>query len=133
MTMNSIVAQLQQHTITVLVENHPDTLNALRRYLERVGHVVETAETLAGTLSGLSAKPCDVLIADLGLPDGDGWSLPALLGAALPSIAVAMSGRNSPEDRARSKAAGFHAHIVKPFLPEELDRVLSALGAGPSS
>jgi CheY-like chemotaxis protein len=36
-----------------------------------------------------------------------------------------MSGRNSPADRARSREAGFQHHLMKPFLPDELDSVLS--------
>ncbi len=107
-----------------LVENHPDTLSYLRRHLKRAGHEVETAETIADALRDLPAKPCDALLADLGLPDGDGWSLLERLGPARPPLAVAMSGRSSPEDRARSRNAGFQEHLVKPFLPEDLDRAL---------
>jgi DNA-binding response OmpR family regulator len=107
-----------------LVENHPDTLNALRRFLSRAGHEVDSAETLADALRDLPAKPRDALITDLGLPDGDGCSLLAQLGAARPPLAIAISGRSSPEDLARSKTAGFQEHLVKPFLPEELERAL---------
>jgi len=107
-----------------LVENHPDTLAYLRRFLQRAGHDVETAQTVAETLRTLPAKPCDVLLADLGLPDGDGWSLLEQLGSARPPLAIAMSGRSSPADFARSKAAGFQEHLIKPFLPDDLERAL---------
>lgn len=113
-----------------LVENHPDTLAFLRRHLQRAGHEVETAETLADALRDLPASPRDVLLADLGLPDGDGWSLLEQLGSARPPLAIAMSGYSSPEDRARSQAAGFQEHLVKPFLPEELDRALRISAGG---
>ena len=107
-----------------LVENHPDTLAYLRRFLKRAGHEVETAQTVAEALRQLPARPHDVLIADISLPDGDGWSLLEQLGSARPPVAIAMSGRSSPADCARSKAAGFQEHLIKPFLPDELERAL---------
>jgi DNA-binding response OmpR family regulator len=107
-----------------LVENHPDTLTYLRRFLERAGHEVETARTVAEALRELPAKSPDVLLADLGLPDGDGWSLLEQLGSARPPLAIAMSGHGSAADCARSKAAGFQEHLVKPFLPDDLERAL---------
>lgn len=107
-----------------LVENHPDTLACVSRFLKRAGHDVVTAHTASETLSALPALDCDVLLADLGLPDGDGWTLLEQLGSARPRWAIAMSGRSTPSDRARSKAAGFQEHLVKPFLPDDLERAL---------
>ena len=116
-----------------LVENHLDTLTYMRRYLQQGGHEVETAQTLAEALQILPTKPRDVLLTDLGLPDGDGWSLLEQLGLARPPVAIAMSGRSSPADLARSRAAGFQEHLVKPFLPDDIDRVLSSVsGSAPS-
>ncbi len=110
-----------------LVENHPVTLASLRRHLERRGHEVETAQTIAAGLLNLPTKPRDLLLCDIGLPDGDGWMLLEQLGDARPPIAVAMSGYGSPADLARSHEAGFQHHLTKPFLPEELDRLLARL------
>jgi DNA-binding response OmpR family regulator len=109
-----------------VVENHPDTLTFLGSYLRACGHEVRTAGTMAQALRGLGAEPCDLLLCDLSLPDGDGWTLLERLGAARPKHAVAMSGRNTPEDRAHSQVAGFQQHLVKPFTPDELDAVLRA-------
>ena len=113
-----------------LVENHSVTLACVRRHLERLGHEVETAETVADTLRDLPARPRDLLITDLGLPDGDGCALLESLGRARPPLAVAMSGSGSPADQARSNAAGFQQHLTKPFLPSELDRLLQQIAAG---
>ena len=107
-----------------LVENHPDTLRCLQRHLLRTGYEVGTALTYADALRDLSANPYDLLLTDLGLPDGDGWTLLKQLGDARPPLAIAMSGRNSPEDLARSQEAGFQHHLAKPFLPDDLDQVL---------
>src|SRR5687768_1830479 len=67
-----------------LVENHPDTLSCIARHLRKMGHEVETATTCAEALQKLPAQPCDLLLADIGLPDDDGWSLLEKLGAARP-------------------------------------------------
>jgi DNA-binding response OmpR family regulator len=112
-----------------VVENHPDTLTFLGSYLEACGHHVRTAQTVAQALRGLRAEAFDLLLSDLVLPDGDGWKLLESLGSGRPRFAVAMSGKNTPEDRARSEAAGFQRHLVKPFTPDEIDDVLRACEA----
>jgi DNA-binding response OmpR family regulator len=113
-----------------LVENHPDTLTYVRRFLERAGHEVDTAQSMEEALRDLPTKPREALLADLGLPDGDGWLLLERLGAARPPLAIAMSGRCSAADLARSKAAGYQEHLVKPFLPGDLERALGTSGSG---
>lgn len=110
----------------LLVENHPDTLVYIGRYLRASGHEVRTARNVAEARAALESGPCDLLLSDLGLPDGDGWQLLEGLGINRPPHAVAMSGKDSPADRARSAAAGFKRHLCKPFQPEELDAVLAA-------
>ncbi len=67
----------------------------------------------------------DVLISDIGLPDGDGWELMERLREKMPGLkAIAMSGYGMRADLAKSEAAGYAAHIVKPFGPMELDTAL---------
>jgi CheY-like chemotaxis protein len=61
------------------------------------------------------------------LPDGDGCDLLEQLGSSRPPFAVAMTGSNSADDRARCLAAGFQEHLTKPFLPDELDHALARL------
>jgi two-component system CheB/CheR fusion protein len=109
----------------LLVENHPDTLAYIGRYLRICGHGVGSARTIAEAQNKLLAQRYDLLLSDLGLPDGDGWSLLEKLGSSRPRFAIAMSGKNSPTDRARSLEAGYQEHLVKPFAPEDLDRALA--------
>ena len=116
-----------------LVENHPDTLAYVRRHLQRTGHEVESALSVTEALPAMLAAPPDVLLTDLGLPDGDGWSLLEKLGSGRPPLAIAMSGRGSPADRARSIAAGFQEHLIKPFLPGDLDRALGHFATRPAA
>jgi two-component system CheB/CheR fusion protein len=108
----------------LVVENHADTLKYLRMYLEHLGHAVRTAGTLAKALEQLAAAPCDVLISDIGLPDGDGWDLLKRAQLRTPVYAIAMSGFGMGSDRSRSRAAGFRHHLLKPFTPEQLDGYL---------
>jgi CheY-like chemotaxis protein len=112
-----------------VVENHPDTLKYLTIYLEQMGHTVTSARTMQEALARLPSADCQVLISDIGLPDGDGWELlqRSRLGGAV--YAIAMSGFGMNADFLRSKAAGFRHHMLKPFDPAELDALLEEAGA----
>lgn len=110
-----------------LVENHPDTRKYLKLYLRALGHTVLEAESVAEAMEKIPGASADVLISDIGLPDGDGWQLLRQLkeAGALPRLCVAMSGFGTGSDRSRSLDAGFHMHLIKPFQPEQLDEVLA--------
>jgi two-component system CheB/CheR fusion protein len=108
----------------LVVENHPDTMQALGNYLEGLGHQVTRARSQTEALEMLPSTRCDVMISDIGLPDGNGWEL--MDRAELPSsvYCVAMSGFGANADRLKSRAAGYRHHLLKPFNPEELDAIL---------
>lgn len=112
-----------------VVENHPDTRKYLTMYLEDLGHTVNSAQSMQEALLLLREQALDVLISDIGLPDGDGWEL--LRQAGLPSgtYAIAMSGYGMNADHARSKAAGYRHHVLKPFGPDDLDSLLAEAAA----
>jgi two-component system CheB/CheR fusion protein len=106
-----------------VVENHDDIRFYLSKYLEQQGHEVESASDMHSALDLLEKGAPDVLISDIGLPDGNGWEL---LEALDPKpFAIAMSGFGSSDDFQRSEKAGYKHHITKPFLPEDLDILLS--------
>lgn len=106
----------------VLVEDHGDTMACLKRQLERAGHVVMEATCVQEAVSILPESDCDVLLSDIGLPDGTGWDLPVQANALLhrPVFAVAMSGYGDQSDLIRSEKAGFQHHLVKPFHKAQL-------------
>ncbi|HEY5743464.1 MAG TPA: response regulator [Terrimicrobiaceae bacterium] len=106
----------------LLVENHEDTLKYLAKYLEMQGHKVCVARDMASASAAISASRFDVLISDIGLPDGDGWQLIRQLDPK--PFGIAMSGYGTSADRERSLAAGYRHHLIKPFLPEDLDELL---------
>jgi CheY-like chemotaxis protein len=100
-----------------LVENHIDTLKWLTLYLQQMVHTVVSARTMEGALTALPEANCEVLISDIGLPDGDGWQLLQRLRdvtMTLPRYAIAMSGYGMNADRFKSKAAGYSQHILNP-------------------
>ncbi len=107
-----------------IVENHEDTRFLLGLLLEQLGHTVSSATTVAETLEKVPDAGCDVLISDIGLPDGNGWELMARLGDDAPPYAIAMSGFGMASDRQRSLAAGFRHHLLKPVEPNHLERLL---------
>ena len=107
-----------------VVENHPDTLKMMQTYLEMLGHHVLTADSMAGALEVLPEANCDVLISDIGLPDGDGWMLLRQLKLPRRIYAIAMSGFGMGADHLKSQEAGYRHHLLKPINPRQLDSIL---------
>jgi two-component system CheB/CheR fusion protein len=107
-----------------IVENHDDTRLLLGLLLERLGHTVRAAATMSEALDEAGTGDFDVLISDIGLPDGSGWQLLAGLRERAPRYAIAMSGFGAASDRQKSLAAGFRQHLQKPVEPGLLERLL---------
>jgi DNA-binding response OmpR family regulator len=111
-----------------LVENHEDTVKYIRLYLEQLSYKVFIAADMATALREIPNSRCDVLISDIGLPDGDGWQLMEKLGDQRPQFAIAMSGYGTDNDERRSRAVGYDHHLVKPFAPDALVALLREAG-----
>jgi CheY-like chemotaxis protein len=111
----------------LLVENHEDTLTYLTRYLQQVGHEVCAVNDMASALDAVSSSRFDVMISDIGLPDGDGWQLISQI--KVKPFGIAMSGFGASSDREKSHAAGYKHHLTKPFLPDDLDALLEEAAA----
>jgi two-component system CheB/CheR fusion protein len=107
-----------------VVENHEDTRFLLCLLLEQLGHTVLSSATLAGALEVMPGAHCDILISDIGLPDGNGWDLMTRLGDDRPPYAIAMSGFGMSSDRQRSLNVGYRHHLLKPVEPQQLERLL---------
>ena len=114
-----------------IIEDHADTARGLAMYLRACGHQVHVAEDVRSARQLATEIDYDILLSDIGLPDGNGWDLLTELSARRPITAIAMSGYNTDADRARSKAAGFVEHLPKPLTPDELDNAfMRALDGG---
>jgi CheY-like chemotaxis protein len=115
----------RRKTLKILVvENHEDTLQAMKMYLELEGHIADAAATMKEALAAAMENTFDLVITDIGLPDGDGWELMRQLRERVPVRAVAMSGYGWKEDLEKSRAAGFLAHLLKPLKITDLEAVL---------
>jgi PAS domain S-box-containing protein len=109
----------------LFVEDHGETVRVMRQLLIAEGHKIQTAGDVATALELASREKFDVLVSDLGLPDGTGHDLMRELfarGRQLPSIAL--SGYGMADDLQRSREAGFLEHLTKPV---NFDALLTAL------
>ena len=104
----------------LVVEDHPDTARAIESLLVLEGHEVAVAGSIDQAVAARRAESFDVVVTDIGLPDGSGLELPALLASLGPFRGVVVSGYGMEADIARSRAAGFSAHLVKPVTAEKL-------------
>jgi CheY-like chemotaxis protein len=107
----------------VIVEDGQDIRETLTEMLQDDGHLVRSAvDGLTGLQLIVSLHP-DVAFIDVGLPKLDGYQLARQLrkvAPAWPLRLVAVTGQSGAAARARALAAGFDAHLSKPFNFTEL-------------
>lgn len=112
----------------LIVEDHQDTRRVLSTLLRRADHEVITASGVADALQLLENMRVNVLLSDLGLPDGDGLDLVTKAKRLQPKIkAVALTGRESTKDFQLGRKAGFDHYLTKPFDFHELRSLLAVL------
>ena len=79
-----------------------------------------TVSDVASATAAVEEKPFDVLVSDLGLPDGDGYEVMRCIRAKRRVRGIALSGYGTSEDQTRSHEAGFTEHLVKPIDAPQL-------------
>jgi two-component system CheB/CheR fusion protein len=109
----------------LLVEDHDATRRVLADLLSRRAHQVVTASTATEALARASAQPFDLVISDIGLPDGDGHSLMDVLKTRHGLKGIAMTGYGMEQDIARGLAAGFVRHLTKPVSIQQLEAAIA--------
>jgi signal transduction histidine kinase/CheY-like chemotaxis protein len=111
----------------LLVEDHFDTAQAVRDVLTSLGHEVRWVQAVGDALRAAAASRFELLISDIGLPDGSGLDLVRQI-APRPSLgAIALSGFGMDDDLKRSRAAGFDRHLTKPVDPAQLEDAIAEL------
>ncbi len=112
----------------LLVEDHDDTSRVLGRLLEGLGHRVRIADSVASAVAA-AKHPFDLLLSDIGLPDGSGIDLIQQLrqNGDLKCPAVALTGFGMEEDLAKSHEAGFTEHLTKPVNFQRLQMVVQKI------
>jgi signal transduction histidine kinase len=130
----SAVSSTQHHDqqTILLVDDHVDMVTVYRQLLQQRGYKVQVAYTMAEALKLGEHESFDILISDIGLPDGDGIELMHRLAEHGPIRAIAVSGYGTYNDIQRSLTAGYALHLVKPFsvklLCEAIEKILESDG-----
>jgi PAS domain S-box-containing protein len=109
----------------LLVDDHVDTSKVMARLLGRLGYQVRTAGTVRAAVEAMQSDPADLVISDLGLPDGHGHDLMRRLILDHQGVkGIALSGYGTEEDVRKSHDAGFHSHLTK---PTDFDHLLETI------
>jgi two-component system CheB/CheR fusion protein len=120
----------------LLVEDHADTAAAMADLLSGLGHKVTVAGGTAAALAaverlaaGNSGPALDLVISDLGLPDGNGHELMRKLSRRYGLKGIALSGYGMEDDREKSLQAGFSRHLTKPVQLRALQAAIREVAA----
>ena len=120
----------------LVADDNVDAAATLAALLEIAGHTVRVVHDGAAAVEEAARFQPDLVFLDIGMPFMDGYEaarrlrqLPALDGVML----VALTGWGTEEDRARSRAAGFDRHLLKPALPDDVEAVLAAATSATSA
>jgi CheY-like chemotaxis protein len=113
----------------LVVEDHADTLRVMGRLLNHLGHDISMAGGAQSALQKVESKEFDVVLSDIGLPDGSGYEVIAQAKQKQPVKGIAFTGFNKDEDIRRSKEAGFDFHLSKPVDFHELRKILAQVGS----
>jgi signal transduction histidine kinase/ActR/RegA family two-component response regulator len=122
------------HGLSVLVvDDDEESRDIVAEYLQGHQAVVRTAVSAVQAFEVLERERVDVLLADIAMPDEDGYALIRKVRActtsalgAIPAAALTAFARD--EDRERALQAGFHLHLAKPIDPESLVNAVASLG-----
>ncbi len=110
----------------LLVEDHEPTRTTLASLLVRRRYEVVAAGTVEEARNLAREGEFDLLITDIGLPDGNGYDLMNELVKEKPLRGIALTGYGMEHDVARSENAGFDAHLTKPVRIQSLEAALDA-------
>ena len=115
----------------LMVEDNKATLLVMERFIKKLGYKVTTAMSVAEALRAVQSHRYDLVISDIGLPDGTGHELMRRIQAVYPVKAIALSGYGMEEDIKKSMESGFDLHVTKPVqllvLQNAINDVLSKL------
>ena len=116
----------------LVVDDEPDALELMRTTFEAYGATVDAAASAAEAMERFERARPDVLVGDIGMPYEDGYALIKRVRRLAPRDgglvpAIALTAYASPADRLAALAAGYTAHISKPYEPSEIAAVVDRL------
>ncbi len=113
----------------LLVDDHDDTRCTLARLLARAGYDVTAVDCMSAAMDKAGEAQFDLLVSDIGLPDGTGYELMATLRQRFGLRGIAFSGFGMDQDIQKSLQAGFSYHLTKPVdfarLKEAMSKALT--------
>jgi PAS domain S-box-containing protein len=123
---SGVAAAGSREPVSVLVvEDDVDTGEAMRLLLAEAGFDVRVAGSVGAASEAFRARPADVLVSDIGLPDGSGLEVLGRLRAERADLpGIVLSGYGMEQDVAASRANGFAEHFIKPV---DFDRLIAAI------
>ena len=117
----------------LLVEDHEDTARIMSKLLRSFDHHVTWASTFSSALEALELDGIDLLISDLGLPDGNGRELMRQAQKKHAVRGIALSGYGMESDVKASIEAGFAEHLTKPVNIVQLQETIQRVAGNASS
>ncbi|HKI02403.1 MAG TPA: ATP-binding protein [Thermoanaerobaculia bacterium] len=118
----------------LLIEDHADTAEAMADLLRELGYRITVAASVATGLAAAERAQqdrdgtrIDLVLSDLGLPDGSGHELMRSLSSRYGLRGIALSGYGMDDDVQKSREAGFQKHITKPVSLQALQSALMAV------
>ena len=114
----------------LLVEDDPDTLRILTRLLRGMGYEVTAANSVRAAREAAGREHFDLLISDLGLPDGTGLDVMREVKRRYGIVGIAVSGYGTDDDLKQSREAGFQRLITKPVTVGTLEQAVRQMTEG---
>ena len=111
----------------LLVEDHADTARVMSRLLRASGHRVHVAATVASAIESAAANSIDLIVSDIGLPDGTGIDVIQTVRKTSSVPAIALTGFGMDDDVAKCRDAGFNDHLTKPVNLQRLELAIRQL------
>jgi len=127
--------EFRMHGLTVLVvDDQRDSCELLAALFERHGARVVQCDSAESALGVLTDVEANLLIADIAMPDIDGYELIRRVRASHPTLpAIAVSAYARPQDRRRALSAGFDGYCAKPVEAPQLLRAVRSVMLSPFS
>jgi PAS domain S-box-containing protein len=127
-------AAAQERLAILLVEDHVDTAEVMAQLMRGLGHAVTVVSSVADALAVTQAGGTfDLIVSDIGLPDGTGIDFIGAFRQRSQVPAVALTGFGTDEDVRRCLAAGFTSHLTKPVNFVQLEALIQRAAAEKAS